>query len=101
MTSSQEKKESAAQKPAPSEIVLEIQSVIEAIINPDDAIKREPIRSLPLNVLKDGNLLDIEVDNDSPIGEIRRNPNAIGITITANIVFESNNSIHSPPWGLF
>ena len=59
--------------------------------------EREPIRSLPLNVLKDGNLLDIEVDNDSPIGEIRRNPNAIGITITANIVFESNNSIHSPP----
>ena len=97
MTSSQEKKESAAQKPAPSEIVLDIQSVIDETINPDDAIKREPISSLPLNVFKDGNLSDIEADKDSPIGEIKRNPNAIGIAITANIVFESNNSIHSPP----
>ena len=97
MTSSQENRLLTAQKPAPSEIVLEIQRVIEATINPDDAIRREPIRSLPLNVFKDGNLSDIEADNDSPIGEIRRNPNAIGITITANIVFESNSSIHSSP----
>ena len=100
MTSSQEKKESAAQKPAPSEIVLEIQSVIDETINPDDAIKREPIRSLPLNVFKDGNLSNIEADKDSPMGEIRRNPTAIGITIAANIVFESKSSIHSPPCGL-
>ncbi len=97
MTSSQEKMLLTAQKPAPSEIVLDIHSVIEEIINPDNAIRREPIRSLPLNVFKDGNLSDIEADNDSPIGEIRRNPNTIGITITANIVFESNSSIHSPP----
>jgi hypothetical protein len=97
MTSSQENRLLTAQKPAPSEIVLDIQSVIEATMNPDDAIRREPIRSLPLNVFKDGNLSVIEADNDSPIGEIRRNPNAIGITITANIVFESNSSIHSPP----
>ena len=87
----------ATQKPAPSEIVLEIQSVIEATINPDVAIKREPNRSLPLNVFKDGNLSDNEADNDSPIGDIRRNPNAIGITITANIVFESNISIQTSP----
>ena len=86
----------ATQKPAPSEIVLDIQSVIEATKNPDVAIRREPIRSLPLNVFKDGNLSDIEADKDSPIGDIRRRPNAIGITITAKIVFESSSSIHSP-----
>ena len=97
MTSSQENKLSAAQKPAPSEIVLEIQSVIEETKNPDVVIKRVPSRSLPLNVFKDGNLSDIEADKDSPIGDIRRKPNAIGITITANIVFSSNSSIHSPP----
>ena len=98
-TSSQEKTLFATQKPAPSEIVLEIQSVIAAIINPDTAISIEPVRSRPLVVFKEGNLSDNEADNDSPTGDIRSIPTAIGIANIANNVLESNNSIQAPSCG--
>ena len=98
-TSSHENILFATQKPAPSEIVLEIQSVIAEIINPENAINVEPVRSLPLNVFKEGNFSDIEADNDSPEGEIRRAPITIGIENIAKMVLESKNSIHSPSCG--
>jgi hypothetical protein len=92
-TSSQEKILFATQKPAPSEIVLEIHSVIAAMINPDNAISVEPVRSRPRVVFKEGNLSDREADKDSPAGEIRSAPITIGIESIASIVLESINSI--------
>jgi hypothetical protein len=85
----------ATQKPAPSDIVLEIQSVIAAMMNPDAAISVEPVRRRPRVVFKEGNFSDREADNDTPIGEIRSAPITIGTESNASMVLESNNSIQA------
>ena len=94
-TSSQENILLATQKPAPSEIVLEIQSVIAAMRNPDAAISVDPVRRRPRVVFKEGNFSDMEADNDSPKGDMRSAPIAIGTESNASIVLESNNSIQA------
>ncbi len=59
------------------------------MINPDNAISVEPVRSRPRVVFKEGNLSDREADNDSPTGVIRSAPITIGIESIAKRVFES------------